>query len=166
MATESVYVLFATKGDYRLAIRTPALNFGGARIHIDRMDGSLTLPKDVADIFELKGTPPNKEPMGTYVTVAYDVYADTKTGIQTSFIDRKAIAHYPEVLLDTFSKFLDYLESKSVIVHREVAITVYMDTVEEGLVDAGFYPPKGTKPETIERITGKVGSLPFTTNIK
>lgn len=159
MAEESFYVLFGNKGDYRLSIRTPALNFGGARIHIDREDGGLVFTDDVKKAFDLKGSPPTKEKLGSYVTVSYDLYADTKTGVETAFIDRRAIGHHPEVLLTPFIKCLEYLESRGAKVQREVALTVYGDTLKESLEVAGFYPPKGLKPEKLERISAKFGGI-------
>lgn len=162
MTTEAAYVLFAKKGDYRFAIRTPALTFGSARIHIDRGDGTLVFPQDVAKLFELKGSPPNRDPLGSYVTVSYDPYAETKTGVQTAFLDRRSIGHYPEVLLGPFNRFLDWLGYMGVEVDNEVALGVYRDTVEADLEEGGFYPPKGKPTEVIERISGRIGKLIFT----
>jgi len=159
--TDSVYVLFGTKGKYRLSIRTPAMYFGGARIHIDAEDGTLIFPEDSLKMFNLRGAIPSKEKMGSYVTVQYDLYATTKSGTETTLLNRMGLAHYPDSLVPPFNWFLDYLESKNVELRRDVAIAVYMDTVKDSLVEQGFFPAKGTAPEKIEPMFSKAGGVTF-----
>jgi|ERR1035437_279430 hypothetical protein len=161
MATNPAYVLFAKKGNFRFSIRTPALAFGGAHIHIDRDDKTLVFPPEVLKLFNLKGTVPSKEPMGTFVSISYDLYGETKNGFKTAFVDRKAVGHYPESLLPPFEKFLDYLEHNNVEVLREVALGVYMNNIEEALTFMGYYPPKGTTPINVEKLSGRVGDIEF-----
>jgi hypothetical protein len=158
---ESVYVLFGTKGKYRLSIRSPAMYFGGARIHIDCDDGTLVFPEDSLKVFNLRSAIPSKEKMGSYVTVTYDLFSTTKSGTETTLINRMGIGHYPDSLIPPFEWFLDYLESKNVELRRDVAIAVYMDTVQESLVEQGFFPAKGNKPEMIEPMFSKAGGVVF-----
>ena len=134
----AVYVRFAEKDDYFLAIRYPSMSFGAARFHGHHKDGEDVSPKELMDTFNLNFTASNKTKeglmaRGEYATLTYD---------PSSFLDKLAIATNPNILAAPFNEFLDYLQNHGATVDREVGLAVYMDTVKERLEEDGLYPPK------------------------
>jgi hypothetical protein len=144
-------VRFAEKGDYFLAIRTPANTFCGGRIHCHRIDGKPVTPKEASDTFKLIFTSSTKVRDGKadYVSLSYQ---------PINYLGKKEIAADPKLVADPFEIFLDYLEAAEVVVAREVGLAVYMDSVKERLEEEGLFPiPEGTKVKKLEPLVVEVG---------
>lgn len=155
--TNSIYVEVGGTDSYILAIRYPALVFGGVHFRITSRKNYFLNVKEVETAFGLT-FPKDTTAQRNYLSFDYNLYAITKHQVKTKLLNRNALAQDLTGVKLLYNQFLDYLESKAVVVDRVAALDVYLDTLKLELKDiAGESNP----PTYIEPLTVEVGGLVF-----
>lgn len=152
----SIYVEIGSKGSYKLAIRYPALVFGGAHFRITSDESAPLTSEKIEQVFGLEVPTPvsNK----TYISFDYNLYASTRMKVQTKLIDRNSLAYDLTGVKLLYNQFLDFLESKSVLIDRDAAIGVYIDTL---MIELKNTVGLVKKPSYIEPLSVEVGGFSF-----
>lgn len=155
---EAVYVRFAEKEGYFMAMRYPALSWGGARFHVHAEDGKEIDLKEVSNVFGVKFNKPSKEGvnLSEYGALSFVPY---------TYLSRVEVALHLELVTKPFEIFLDYMVEKGVTVNKETAMSVFTDSLVERLEEDGVYPPKEGMVSKYDSVTAfDVGGIVIRNN--